>query len=64
MIKIIVSICALSFATLAVAQQGTAPTPPTGPTAAECQKGWQQGSKWAKEQFEAACLKIKEGQKN
>jgi hypothetical protein len=64
MIKTIVAICALSFATLAIAQQGTAPAPPAGPTAAQCQQGWKQGQKWTKQQFEAACLKMKDGQKN
>lgn len=41
----------------------TTPAPPVGPTAVECNQGWKEGSQWTKEQFTAACLKLKEGQK-
>ena len=65
MVKIIATFCVLSFAsTVAVAQQQTAPPPPAGPTAVDCQQGWKEGSRWTQEQFTAACTKICEGQKN
>jgi hypothetical protein len=55
----------LLFSTATIAQtQGTPPPPPTGPSAAQCQEGYKEGSQWTKQQFEAACLRIKEGQKN
>jgi hypothetical protein len=65
MVKIIAMLCALSFgSTIAVAQQQTPPPPPAGPTAADCQQGWKEGSRWTQEQFTAACTKLREGQKN
>jgi hypothetical protein len=65
MTKTLATIFALSLCTtVASAQQGTPPPPPAGPTAVECQQGWKEDSRWTKAQFEAACLKIKEGQKN
>jgi hypothetical protein len=29
------------------------------PTTEECQKGWQEGSKWSKDQFDSFCTQIK-----
>jgi hypothetical protein len=29
------------------------------PTTEECQKGWQEGSKWSKDQFDNFCMQMK-----
>jgi len=52
------------FSTAAVAQQGSTPPPPSGPTQVQCQEGYKQGMQWTKQQFEAASLKLKESNKN
>jgi hypothetical protein len=62
MLKAISILCAVSFAATAAMAQ-TAPTPPKGPTAVECQQGWKDGSQWKKAEFEAACMKIKDREK-
>ena len=65
MVKVLATLCALSIgSTVALAQQQTPPPPPTGPSAADCQQGWKQDSRWTQEQFVSACTKIREGQKN
>jgi hypothetical protein len=63
MLRIAVTAFVASFvSSIALAQ--TAPPPPTGPSMAQCEQGWKQGSQWTKDQFEAACLKLRESKKN
>jgi len=63
MLRMTATILALSFgSSIALAQ--TAPPPPAGPTMVQCEQGWKQGSQWTKDQFEAACVKLREGKKN
>ena len=58
MIRTIASACALGIlSTVALAQ--TPPPPPTGPTKADCDKGYTAGSKWTQAEFSAACEKLK-----
>ena len=65
MLKALTTICAVTlFSMAAVAQQGSAPPPPSGPTQVQCQEGHKQGMQWTKQQFETACLKFKESNKN
>jgi hypothetical protein len=62
MLKTIGILCAVTFAS-ATAMAQTAPVPPTGPTSVQCKDGWKEGMQWTKAQFEAACMKIREGEK-
>jgi hypothetical protein len=65
MLKAIATIAAAALiSTAAVAQQGTAPPPPTGPTEMQCQDGYKEGMQWTRDQFTAACTKLREGKKN
>jgi Spy/CpxP family protein refolding chaperone len=52
--------CALSLlATAALAQTTSPPQPPMGPTQAQCDQGWKEGSQWTKDEFTTACQKLK-----
>jgi len=65
MVKLFATVCLLGLgSSIAAAQQQTPPPPPVGPSAADCQQGWKDGSRWTQEQFVAACAKLREGQKN
>ena len=44
----------------AFAQQQPAPPPPAGPTVVQCNQGYKDGMQWTKEQFAAACLRLKQ----
>lgn len=63
MLKAMVMTCAVAFST-AVLAQGTAPQPPIGPTEMQCQEGYKDGMQWTRDQFTAACAKLREGKKN
>jgi hypothetical protein len=59
--RMIMSVCAAGmFASAALAQ--TTPAPPVGPTKVQCDQGYKEGSQWTKEQFTAACDKLRQGQ--
>jgi hypothetical protein len=65
MLKAIVTTCAAALlSTAALAQTGTAPPPPTGPTAMQCQEGYKDGMQWTRDQFISACAKLNESKKN
>ena len=65
MVKLFATVCLLGLgSSIAAAQQQSPPPPPVGPSAADCQQGWKDGSRWTQEQFVAACAKLREGQKN
>ena len=65
MLKTIITTCATAFvASAAFAQTGTAPQPPMGPTEMQCQEGYKDGMQWTRDQFTAACAKLREGKKN
>ena len=62
MLRIIALACAAGvFAGGAFAQTTPAPMPPTGPTQVQCDQGYQEGSRWTKDQFVAACVKLRQG---
>lgn len=61
MIKMLATVCALgAFSSAALAQ--TTPPPPIGPSKVQCDQGYREGSQWTKEQFTAACEKLRQGQ--
>ena len=65
MLKAIATTAAAALiSTAAVAQQGTAPQPPMGPTEMQCQEGYKEGMQWTRDQFTAACEKLRESKKN
>jgi hypothetical protein len=63
MLKAIVVMCAAALSTSALAQ-GTAPQPPIGPTEMQCQEGYKDGMQWTRDQFTAACAKLRDSKKN
>jgi hypothetical protein len=63
MTRIIASVLALgALSGSALAQATGTPPPPVGPTQVQCNQGWTANSQWSKEQFTAACAKLKQGQ--
>jgi hypothetical protein len=64
MLKAIVTTCAVALFTTAALAQGTAPQPPMGPTEMQCQEGYKDGMQWTRDQFTAACAKLRESKKN
>ena len=62
--KFVMAACALGLLSgSALAQKATTPPPPAGPTDVQCQQGWKQGMKWTKDQFQQACMKMKDSKK-
>jgi hypothetical protein len=64
MLKAIVVMCAAAVVSTAALAQGSAPQPPMGPTEMQCQEGYKQGMQWTRDEFTAACAKLREGRKN
>lgn len=64
MLKAIVLMCAAAVVSTAALAQGTAPQPPMGPTEMQCQEGYKEGMQWTRDQFTAACAKLRESKKN
>ena len=65
--KLLITASALTLLATTAWAQTTPPTTgttaPNTPTIAQCQAGWKDGMDWTKEQFEAACLKVRQGSK-
>jgi hypothetical protein len=64
MLKAIAMTAAAVLVSTAALAQGTAPQPPMGPTEMQCQEGYKEGMQWTRDQFTAACAKIRDGKKN
>jgi hypothetical protein len=64
MLKAIVVAGAAAVMSSAALAQGTAPQPPIGPTEMQCQDGYKDGMQWTRDQFTAACAKLRESKKN